>query len=85
VPYAFHHSASTSLSLINLSRRAWKHDSVIPQNRPSLEAVSRSVGQEIFRLLLIPNLICLLTATGLTPGGSSTVHIYTQTIHGTTQ
>ena len=22
-----------------------------------------------------------LTATGLTPGGSSTVHIYTQTIH----
>ena len=27
----------------------------------------------------------LLTATGLTPGGSSTVHIYTQTIHRTTQ
>jgi hypothetical protein len=26
-----------------------------------------------------------LTATGLTPGGSSTVHIYTQTIHRTTQ
>jgi hypothetical protein len=26
-----------------------------------------------------------LTAIGLTPGGSSTVHIYTQTIHGTTQ
>ena len=26
----------------------------------------------------------LLTATGLTPGGSSTVHIYTQTIHITT-
>jgi len=30
-------------------------------------------------------MICLLTAIGLTPGGSSTVHIYTQTIHGTTQ
>jgi len=30
-------------------------------------------------------LIYLLTATGLTPGGSSTVHIYTQTIHRTTQ
>jgi len=30
-------------------------------------------------------LICLLTAIGLTPGGSSTVHIYTQTIHRTTQ
>jgi hypothetical protein len=26
-----------------------------------------------------------LTAIVLTPGGSSTVHIYTQTIHGTTQ
>jgi len=26
-----------------------------------------------------------LTAIGLTPGGSSIVHIYTQTIHRTTQ
>jgi len=26
-----------------------------------------------------------LTAIGLTPGGSSAVHIYTQTIHRTTQ
>jgi len=30
-------------------------------------------------------MIYLLTAIGLRPGGSSTVHIYTQTIHGTTQ
>jgi len=30
-------------------------------------------------------MIYLLIATGLTPGGSSTVHIYTQTIHRTTQ
>ena len=30
-------------------------------------------------------MIYSLTATGLTPGGSSTVHIYTQTIHRTTQ
>ena len=29
--------------------------------------------------------ICLLIAVGLTPGGSSTLHIYTQTIHRTTQ
>jgi hypothetical protein len=29
--------------------------------------------------------IDLLTAIGLTPGGSSTVHIRTQTIHRTTQ
>jgi len=27
----------------------------------------------------------LLTAIGLTPGGSTTVHIYTQTVHRTTQ
>jgi len=30
-------------------------------------------------------MICLLTAIGLTPGGSSTVHICTQTIRRTTQ
>jgi len=30
-------------------------------------------------------MIDLLTAIGLTPGGSSTVHIYTRTIHRTTQ
>jgi uncharacterized integral membrane protein len=30
-------------------------------------------------------LIYLLTAFGLTPGGSSTVHIYIKTIHRTTQ
>ena len=30
-------------------------------------------------------MIHLLTAVGLTPGGSSTVHIYTQTVHRTTQ
>jgi len=31
------------------------------------------------------DMIYLLTAIGLTPGGGSTVHIYTQTIHRTTQ
>jgi len=30
-------------------------------------------------------MLYLLTAIGLSPGGSSTVHIYTQTIHITTQ
>ena len=30
-------------------------------------------------------MIYLLTAIGLTPGGSSTVHIYIQTIHRTTK
>jgi len=31
------------------------------------------------------DMIYLLTAIGLSPGGSSTVHIYTQTIQRTTQ
>jgi len=31
------------------------------------------------------DIIYLLTAIGLSPGGSSTVHIYTKTIHRTTQ
>jgi len=30
-------------------------------------------------------MIYLLTAIGLPPGGSSTLHIYTQTVHRTTQ
>jgi len=30
-------------------------------------------------------MIYLLTANGLTPGGSNTVHIYTQTTHTATQ
>jgi len=30
-------------------------------------------------------MIYLLTAIGLSPGGSSIVHFYTQTIHRTTQ
>jgi len=37
----------------------------------------------LHKALLI--LIYLLTAIGLTPGGNGTVHIYTQTIHRTTQ
>jgi len=36
------------------------------------------------RFDMVYDMICL-TAVGLTPGGSSTVHIYTQTILGTTQ
>ena len=31
------------------------------------------------------DMIYLLTAIGLSPGGSSTVHIYTQRVHRTTQ
>ena len=31
------------------------------------------------------DVVCLLSAVGLTADGSSTVHIYTQTVHRTTQ
>jgi len=34
---------------------------------------------------MIYDIIFSLTATRLTPSGSSTVHIYTQTMHRTTQ
>ena len=36
-------------------------------------------------LVLILVLVYLLTPIGLTAGGSSTVHIYIQTVHRTTQ
>jgi len=39
----------------------------------------------ILILILIKLFIYFLTANGLTPGGSSTVHFYTQTVHRTTQ
>jgi len=34
---------------------------------------------------MIYDMICFLSAIGLPPGGSSTVHIYSQTIHRTAQ
>jgi len=34
---------------------------------------------------MIYDMIYLLTAIGLLPGGSSTVHIYIRTLHRTTQ
>ena len=34
---------------------------------------------------MLYDMIYLLITVGLAPGGSSTVHIYTQTIHRTTQ
>jgi len=45
--------------------------------RKSLPRIVLSIGYFFF--------IYLLTAIGLTPGGSNTVHIYTKTVHRTTQ
>ena len=39
----------------------------------------------IMMMMMMMLMIYLLTAIGLTPGGSGTVHIYAQTIHGKTQ
>ena len=47
--------------------------------------MSAYTGYVISRYILWYDMIYLLTAIGLSPGGSSTVHIYTQTIHRTTQ
>jgi hypothetical protein len=48
-----------------------------------LEVVLRRSDNNLFTLLY--DMIYLLTAIGLSPGGRSTVHIYTQTIHRTIQ
>jgi len=39
----------------------------------------------LYYIILYYIIIYLLTAVGLTPGGSSTVHIYAQAVHRTTQ
>jgi len=41
--------------------------------------------QLIYSYNIYENMIYLLTAIGLSPGGSSTAHIYKQKIHRTTQ
>jgi len=45
----------------------------------------KGVNEEVSAMIDNLIFIYLLTANGLTPGGSSTVHIYIQTIHRTTQ
>ena len=45
----------------------------------------RNMQKTCYVYNMIYDMIYLLTAVGLSPGGSSTVHIYTQTVHRTTQ
>ena len=49
------------------------------------DTASRTTRFESSGNEIIYDMIDLLTAIGLSPGGSSTVHIYTQTTHRTTQ
>jgi len=51
-------------------------------HKPNFDTVFCTVTSDCF---VIKYMIYLLTVIGLIPGGSSTVHIYTQTIHRTTQ
>jgi len=51
-----------------------------------ISAYSRTkIESDALQIFTIYDMLYLLTAIGLTPGGSSTVHIYTNTIHRTTQ
>ena len=52
------------------------HNDVSVNDRPHIRRWNHNI---------IYDMIYLLTATGLSHGGSSTVHIYTQTIHRTTK
>ena len=47
--------------------------------------MARQIGPKYVAGIIIYDMIYLLTAIGLTTGGSSTVYIYTQTVHRTTQ
>jgi hypothetical protein len=54
---------------------------------PSSVKIGEEINRHVTRRFVhvYDDMIYLLTAVGLTPGGSSTVHIYTQTVHRTTQ
>jgi hypothetical protein len=51
----------------------------LTQRKPEISFMNKLIGDDIFIF------IYLLTVIGLTPGGSNTEHIYTQTVHRTTQ
>jgi hypothetical protein len=59
-------------------REQFCHELTVAQNVKRLSRFN-------FTTFPVPIFIYLLTKIGLSPGGSSTVHIYTQTIHRTTQ
>ena len=48
-------------------------------------SVAETCSSLITLIIQYDDMIYLVTAIGLTPGGGSTVHIYTQTVHRTTQ
>jgi hypothetical protein len=65
-------------------RRLTQNQSKMFKLAVTMPDLSRLKQMTVYPLLILLS-IYLLTAIGLTPGGSSTVHIYTQTVHRTTQ
>ena len=65
--------------------------SYVPQFRARFKksftifCVSYCTTNRVINRVTLMIMIYLLTASGLSPGGSCTIHIYTQTIHRTTQ
>jgi hypothetical protein len=59
---------------------------MIVRIKTGLEKTLKRISKlQLKRVCVCMNLIYLLTAIGLPPSGSCTVHIYTQTIHRMTQ
>jgi hypothetical protein len=66
-------------TVMQLDRKRWRNCGRMCGNCTMLQLEALSVGPD---LICVGITYCLcLTAIVLTPGGSSTVHIYTQTVH----
>jgi hypothetical protein len=66
-------------------RTELRGDTSVLQSYITLKILSPSHFTHKFSYIQAFYMIYMLTKIGLTPGGSSTVHIYTQTVHRTTQ
>jgi len=60
------------------------NDGMVMNNELDVDGSSNGFIDMVLYDIIWYDMIYILTATGLTPGGSSTVHIYPQTIYRTT-
>jgi len=77
---------------IKLRKISWLPEDMLASQRGlccvelrSLRVKCSGVDLYIYICVCVCVCVCVKTAVGMPPGGSSTVHIYTQTIHRTTQ
>ena len=79
----------TKQTIHRTTQKCWKSAGRAPSLRVTSRHLAYNWGKSREKPQTGKNMIWymiyLLTAVGLTPGASSTVHIYTQTIHRTTQ